>query len=635
MIIDENHPFSSFGLSDAMLQAIARKGWTAPSSIQGIALPRLLADEGHCIVKARTGTGKTAAFGIPLIERLTQAGHIPRALILTPTRELALQVSREITSLVGGHYPRITAVYGGASIRNQILDLRRGTEIVVGTPGRIMDLMERKALDLSAVDWFILDEADEMLDMGFFEDVEKIMAVVKAHERDNSLHVALFSATMPEPILKIVRKYIGDAEIIVDSAPEDEKPLVDQFCIIIKREDKLEALRRLIDSAAEFYGLIFCATKVETDELARRLVEAGYPAEALHGDLSQEIRERTLRRFRLHRSAAANSAGAGKPAILAATDVAARGLDIENLSHVINWDLPNDRETYVHRIGRTGRAGRRGIAISLATFAERGRIHQLSRIMEKNLGSGIQWLKVPSVKAVMKALRRRITSSVVAALPEQEFAPEDISQRHVEPLVRDTKEGAEYVQDPVQGEMKVEAEVSPASPFLAKVCRELVERLGAEKAVEALVSLSYGELLDPARYGPITEFSETDFNDVGKAVGRFAGKGAGKFTGKFAAKGAVRGRDDRRRMHVSPETEGFTRVYVGQGRQHGLGARDIAALLTRAGGVPGRLVDEIEMKDYCSFATLPADAARRACAFSRREPQGPVVRLAHAPEHAK
>jgi ATP-dependent RNA helicase DeaD len=593
-----------------MLAAIARKGWTAPSSIQSIALPRLLADEGHCIVKARTGTGKTAAFGIPLIERLTQAGHTPRALILTPTRELALQVSKEIASLVGGHYPRITAVYGGASIRSQIVDLRRGTEIVAGTPGRVMDLMERKALDLSAVDWFILDEADEMLDMGFFEDVEKIMAVVKANERADTsrvLHVALFSATMPEPILKIVRKHIGDAEIIVDSAPEDEKPLVDQFCIMVKREDKLEALRRIIDSAAEFYGLIFCATKVETDELARRLVEAGYPAEALHGDLSQEIRERTLRRFRLHRSAAANAAGAGVPAILVATDVAARGLDIESLSHVINWDLPNDRETYVHRIGRTGRAGRRGIAISLATFAERGRIHQLSRIMEKNLGSGIQWLKVPSVKAVMKAMRRRISSAVIAALPEQEDVPVEAAE----------------MEPPAAG-------AESASPFLAKVCRELVERLGADKAVEALVSLSYGTLLDPARYGPITEFSEADFNDIGKNAGKFAGKGA------------VRGHDDRRRGRPPRElygksgsAGGFTRVYVGQGRQHGLGARDIAALLMRAGGVPGRLVDEIEMKDYCSFATLPADAARRACTFSRNEPQAPVIRAARAPEYAK
>jgi ATP-dependent RNA helicase DeaD len=613
VVIDENNPFSSFGLSDAMLKAIDRKGWTAPSSIQSIALPRLLADEGHCIVKARTGTGKTAAFGIPLIERLTQAGHAPRALILTPTRELALQVSREIASLVSGHYPRVTAVYGGASIRNQILDLRRGTEVVVGTPGRVMDLMERKSLDLSSVDWFILDEADEMLDMGFFEDVEKILEVVKAAERPR-LHIALFSATMPEPILKVVRKHIGDAEIIVDSAPDDEKPLVDQFCVIVKREDKLEALRRIIDSAAEFYGLIFCATKVETDELARRLIEAGYPAEALHGDLSQEIRERTLRRFRLHRSAAANSVGAGEPAILVATDVAARGLDIESLSHVVNWDLPNDRETYVHRIGRTGRAGRRGIAVSLATLAERGRIHQLSRIMEKTLGNGIQWLKVPSVKTVMKSLRRRIASSVIAALPEQEFpsmelVPTDSSSAVVS--------AAEL---PPEGDSVIE---EPVSPYLAKVCRNLIERLGPEKAVEALVKLSYGEFLDPARYGPITEFSEDDFKDVGKAAGRVGFKGGRE--GRFGRHGSA-GRNG-----LAGSAADGVRVYVGQGRQHGLGARDIAALLTRAGGIPGRLVDEIEMKDYCSFATLPADAAQRACTFSRKDPQGPLIRTAKPP----
>jgi ATP-dependent RNA helicase DeaD len=618
VVVDEHHPFSSFGLSDAVLQAIARKGWAAPSSIQSIALPRLLADEGHCIVKARTGTGKTAAFGIPLIERLTQAGHTPRALILTPTRELALQVSREIASLVSGHYPRITAVYGGASIRNQILDLRRGTEIVVGTPGRVMDLMERKSLDLSAVDWFILDEADEMLDMGFFEDVEKILEAVKSapsKEGAGDMHIALFSATMPEPILKVVRRHIGDAEIIVDAAPEDEKPLVDQFCVIVKREDKLEALRRIIDSAAEFYGLIFCATKVETDELARRLVEAGYPAEAIHGDLSQEIRERTLRRFRLRRTTEG-----GEPAILVATDVAARGLDIENLSHVINWDLPHDRETYIHRIGRTGRAGRRGIAISLATLADRGKVHQISRVMERTVGSGMVWLKVPSVKAVMKSLRRRIASAAIAALPEQDL-PEQ------EPVTDMTAgEGSEIA----EGALPADAPVSPsapdtlesASPFLVKVCRNLIERLGAERAVEALVALNYGNLLDPARYSPITEFSEEDFKDTGRVI-----KGR---DGRYGRSGSAG-----KRGHSGREMSDYVRVYVGQGRQHGLGARDIAALLMRVGGVPGRLVDEIEMKDYCSFATLPADAARRACAFSRGGPQNPVIRPAQNRQNAQ
>ncbi|MDR2478907.1 MAG: DEAD/DEAH box helicase [Treponema sp.] len=644
MIIDENHPFSSFGLSEAMLGAISRKGWTAPTSIQGIALPRLLAGEAHLIVKARTGTGKTAAFGIPLIEKITQAGHAPRALILTPTRELALQVSREIASLVSGHYPRVTAVYGGASIRNQILELRRGTEIAVGTPGRIMDLMERKALDLSAVDWFILDEADEMLDMGFFEDVEKILAVVQPgaspepeHGGDSEtevqrppLHIALFSATMPEAILKVVRRHIGEVEIIVDAAPEDEKTAVDQFCMIVKREDKLEVLRRIIDGAAEFYGLVFCATKVETDELARRLVEAGYPAEAIHGDLSQEIRERTLRRFRLRRAAESGGTSSGAAAILSATDVAARGLDIEGLSHVINWDLPNDHETYVHRIGRTGRAGRRGIAISLAVPAERGRVQHLSRIMERSLGSGIVWLKVPSVKSVMKALRRRIASTVIAALPEASLPPET----GIVPLGATDTSPAEQAAAPGPavdnaGTGSEPAVLTPSSPFLAKVCRQLIERLGAERAVEALVSLSYGELLNPDRYGPVTEFSEEEFKEPIRGRDKHEHRRGGRLPaglegGRRAGKRARSGREDRNHEFGGQ----FTRVYVGLGRQHGAGARDIAGLLTRAGGIPGRMVDEIEMKDYCSFATLPLDAAKRACLFSTGS-NDVVIRLAH------
>jgi ATP-dependent RNA helicase DeaD len=634
MSVDENHPFSSFGLSGKMLEAITRKGWTAPTPIQSIALPRLLGDDDHLIVKARTGTGKTAAFGIPLIEKLNQAGHAPRSLILTPTRELALQVSKEIASLVSGAYPRVTAVYGGASIRNQILDLRRGTEIVVGTPGRIMDLQERKALDLSVVDWFILDEADEMLDMGFFEDVEKIFASVKQgvvkkasgnSEQENSqndaepadtrqqqaarqVRVALFSATMPDPILRVVRKYIGEVDILEDAAPEDEKPAVDQFFIVVKREDKLETLRRLIDQAANFYGLIFCATKAETDELARRLVEAGYPAEAIHGDLTQEVRERTLRRFRLHRTKSENGA-----AILVATDVAARGIDIEALTHVINWDLPNDSESYVHRIGRTGRAGRRGIAVSLALPSERGRISRLSRNMERSLGSGIQWLGVPSVKSVMKAARRRIVSSIAAVLPIQDAPPAEQAPE---------TEKADAMPD--------------TSPFLAKLYRELIERMGAEQALAAMVTLNYGDMLDPSRYGPVAEFSENDCREPvgggreergrrreghlprtgGHTGSRAGGKGAARRPGKMRGDGVQGG------------AEGLTRLYVGLGRRHGASARDVAGLLMRAGGVPGRLVDEIEMKDYCSFATLPADAAKRACAFSHNGQNDTEIRPA-------
>ena len=580
--------FLVFNLSEPMLAALERKGFLIPTPIQCIVLPRLLSDEGHLIVKARTGTGKTAAFGIPLVESLTTGGRAPRAMVLTPTRELALQVAGEIASIVprreqGGLFPRVTAVYGGASIRNQILDLKRGTEIVVGTPGRVIDLMERKCLDLSAVEWFILDEADEMLDMGFFDDVEKILGHAKSDNNEKKLRIALFSATMPEAILKTTRKYIGDVDILEDSSEADEKPLVDQFYMVLKREDRLEALRRIIDGSEDFYGLVFCATKIETDELARRLVEGAYPAEAIHGDLSQEARERTLRRFRSKQTT-----------ILVATDVAARGLDIERLTHVINWDLPNDRDGYIHRVGRTGRAGRRGRAISLTLPGERRKVDHLSHSMEKTLGGNIQWTKVPSIKSVMKAIKTRIRLSVLAAaakhseLPEEEDVPdhEDLS----------------------------------VSPVIGQLSKELSERLGAEEAVTVLLSMAYGEQLDSSRYGTVTEIPEPSRAPIsrllpGRAVKpRSVGRGAFKRGGKRFA---------------YEEKEGdSTRVYVGLGRLHGASAKDVASLLGRAGGLPGRLVDAIEMKDYCSFATMPKEAARRACAFSRGKADDPAIRLA-------
>ncbi|MDR2759483.1 MAG: DEAD/DEAH box helicase [Spirochaetaceae bacterium] len=585
MTISNDHPFASFGLSEGVLAALTHKGFEAPSSIQAIALPRLLADQGHLIVKARTGTGKTAAFGIPLVERLTQGGHEPRALILTPTRELALQVSKEIASFAPGPYPRITAVYGGASIRNQILDLKRGTEIVVGTPGRIMDLMERKVLNLSAIEWFILDEADEMLDMGFFEDVETILRGTR-----NDRRVALFSATMPEAILKIVREYIGEVEILEDTVPEDEKPAVDQHYMVLKKEDRLEGLRRLIDEAEDFYGLVFCATKAGADELARRLVEGGYPAEAIHGDLTQEARERTLRRFRSKLTT-----------ILVATDVAARGIDIERLTHVINWDLPNDRETYVHRIGRTGRAGRRGIAVSMVLPSERGRMNSLSRSMERVLGSRIEWMRLPPVKSVMDAVLNRIRRAVIAAAPQSGDTPEA----------------------PGEEEGSAAAAVL-APPLHSRLGRELIDALGAEGAVLALIAGNYGESLDFSRYSPVTELNEFAGHETERKRGKhpfdepkFLRRHGRGYTEKKGEKGR----------------ENKSRVYIGLGRRHGASAGDVARLLMRAGGVPGRMVDAIEMKDYCAFATMPEDAARRAYAFSRNTPKDPSIKPASPPEH--
>jgi ATP-dependent RNA helicase DeaD len=512
-----------------------------------------------------------------------------------------------------------------------------------------MDLMDRKILDLVGVDWFILDEADEMLDMGFFEDVEVIMNALKtgrgtppAGETPDKavpgvlpFRVALFSATMPDAILRVVKKHIGEAEILEDTAPDEGASgsalLIDQFYMILKREDRLEALRRVIDGTENFYGLIFCATKLETDELARRLVENGYPAEAIHGDLSQEARERTLRRFRSKQTT-----------IMVATDVAARGLDIERLTHVVNWDLPHDRETYVHRIGRTGRAGRKGKAVTLTLPSDRGRISQLSRSRERILGSGIRWMKVPSVKSVMKALRTRIVSEVLAGLPEaQTEAPAPLSAVPLTATEKTTAlatetEGPVTADGALAGDAAQGAAViatddeagttgpETASPFLTKVCRSLIERLGAEIALEALITVHYGEALDPSRYGPVTEFAE--------ALPQRPSRAGGSRGGFFPAKEWSPAGPGRKRGHFGEEgLSNTTRVYVGLGWQHGASARDVAALLTRAGGVPGRMVDAIEMKDYCAFATLPEDAARRACLFSRGGRDIPPIRLAKAP----
>jgi ATP-dependent RNA helicase DeaD len=432
---------------------------------------------------------------------------------------------------------------------------------------------------------------------------------------------------MPEAILRVVREHIGDVEILEDKVTVDEKPAVDQFYMVLRREDRLEALRRLIDGADEFYGLVFCATKAGADELTRRLLDAGYAAEVIHGDRSQEERERTLQRFRAYRAVSG-----GDAAILVATDVAARGIDIERLTHVINWDFPNDRESYVHRIGRTGRAGRRGKAVSLVLPAEQGRVGQFSRSMERVLGSRIEWMRIPPVKSVMKARERRILSAILAAVPEQSAA---LPEAGTPGLSEETPQPAELMTTDLRNTEPLPVPDAAASPAasLSRLSRKLIERLGAEGAVEALVTAAYGESLDSGRYGSVTEFPEPeaweagegrlrrrrgmDRADTGGRAKPAGPRGHGRFRHGEVFSGEGRGTEER-----------FARVYVGLGRRHGATARDVAGILMRAGGVPGRLVDSIEMKDYCAFATMPPDAARRAYDFSRNTPQDPAIKPA-------
>ncbi len=380
--------FADFGFSAPILEALARKGFEEPTPIQALAIPRLLGGTAHLVARARTGTGKTAAFGLPLIERLSTPAPKVRALILVPTRELAVQVAGEIASLSPGPAPRIATVYGGASMGEQLRRLSRGVDIVVGTPGRVIDHMDRKTLDLSGLEWLVLDEGDEMLDMGFIEDIEKVMDAANPARR-----VVMFSATMPQPIVRIAREHLGVFETVEDMTNPVQAGLTDQIWLEVRERDKLEALCRIVDSEDEFYGLVFCHTKIETDAVARALSERGYAAEALHGDVSQDMRERPLARFRDK-----------KTLILVATDVAARGIDVERLTHVVNFNLPFDPESYTHRIGRTGRAGNKGTAITFVTPEEYRRLFALRRAS----GDGLRKGEVPSIADVIEAKRARI-----------------------------------------------------------------------------------------------------------------------------------------------------------------------------------------------------------------------------------
>jgi ATP-dependent RNA helicase DeaD len=341
--------FDKLGLSPNTLKAVAQKGFEEPTPIQEKIIPLLLSGERDLIGRAQTGTGKTAAFGLPLIDKLSgtpmERKDTPvRAIIMVPTRELALQVSEEIHSLRGDSGIQILPVYGGQAMEPQIKRLKKGVHIVVGTPGRVLDHMRRKTLKLSEVDYVILDEADEMLNMGFIEDVEEILAATPETRR-----TLLFSATMPQRIVALAKKHMKNfLSVSVDKEPLTVS-LTDQIYFEVAEGDKLEALCRIIDMEDEFYGLVFCHTKIDVDRNAQRLIDRGYEADALHGDISQPDREKILNQFRKQTIN-----------ILVATDVAARGIDISDLTHVINFSLPQNPESYIHRIGRTGREKRHG-----------------------------------------------------------------------------------------------------------------------------------------------------------------------------------------------------------------------------------------------------------------------------------
>ncbi|MCI0469685.1 MAG: DEAD/DEAH box helicase, partial [Nitrospirae bacterium] len=382
--------FEDFGISKEVLKSISEMGFEEPTKIQVSTIPLLL-NGSDVIGQAQTGTGKTAAFGIPIAEKHKKGRH-PYAIILEPTRELAVQVAQEINQIGKHSKIHVLPVYGGKSIENQIKALKRGVNIIVGTPGRIIDHINRKTLSLAEIEIVVLDEADEMLNMGFIDDMEIILKETPAERQ-----TLLFSATMPQAITNIAKKYMRSPQKIKVDTRDVIVRKIKQVFYEVREGDKIDALSRLLDVEDPQLAIVFCHTKREVDDVSMKLAQMGYNANALHGDFTQARRDDVMERFRK-----------GTLDILVATDVAARGLDIKNVTHVINYNIPQNPDSYVHRIGRTGRAGMSGIAITLVNPRE----YRHLKLIEKTAQTIIDRKKLPTTEDVFRARMRGIDEDV-------------------------------------------------------------------------------------------------------------------------------------------------------------------------------------------------------------------------------
>ena len=537
----ETVTFEDLGLDEYTLKAVEKKGFVTPSPIQVLAIPRLLTGDTNLIARARTGTGKTAAFGLPIIQNIREKSNNVQALILEPTRELAVQTCNEMQSFANNDLPRTTVLYGGASYATQIKELKRGTEIVVGTPGRIKDHLERKTLDLSKIKYFILDEGDEMLDMGFIDDIEEIF-----RHANPDCRILLFSATMPAPILKIAGDFMGEYDIIEEEKVIDEALLIDQSYWVVKESEKIEALVRLIDISPDFYGLVFTMTKSDADRVTRELDMKGYEAAALHGDIMQNQREKVLERFRLK-----------KTRILVATDVAARGIDISGLSHVVNYSLPFDTATYVHRIGRTGRAGTTGVAVTFVRPEERRKLGFLTKNILKATKSELKQGKIPAVNEVISVKEKRLIEELKSKLFVQNTS---VNLASAESMGTDPEN---------------------TTPVLAayddkylELAKDLVEGQTPESVVAALLSIMYGKQLSSKHYGRIN-------------------------TKEFGSRGDQK------------------RIFISLGKKDGYRAKEIAQYFSELLHIPGRMVDDIDVAQQFSLVSLPVASAKKAIELSR------------------
>ena len=533
--------FEELGVSAEIRRAIEEMGFVQPTPVQEAVIPQLLESRRDIIALAQTGTGKTAAFGIPLLQRLPadrDDDRKPSALILSPTRELCLQITDDLKdfSRYMGHI-HIEAVYGGANIGQQIRALKNGAHIIVATPGRLLDLMNRDVAHLDEVRNIVLDEADEMLNMGFSE---AINAVFEALPEEHS--TLMFSATMSREVERVARQYLHDAQETVVGSRNEGAENVNHIYYMVHAKDKYLALKRIVDYNPRIFAIIFCRTKLETQEVADKLIRDGYNAEALHGDLSQQQRDLTMQKFRQH-----------TVQLLVATDVAARGLDVDDLTHVINYGLPDDIENYTHRSGRTGRAGKKGTSISIVHTKEKFKI----RNIEKVIGKEFVEADIPQAEEICKKQLYKVMDQIV----------------------------------------KTDVNDDEIAPFIADINRYF-EFIDKDEIIKKIVSLEFGKFLAYYADAPEIEKPVEMSNKKGKGGGKWQTDGSGD-----------KWQTDRQKMQNKAQ-KGYKRLFINLGKKDGFFPGVLMQTLNRYVG--GRQeVGHIDLLDTFSYFDVPERDARK------------------------
>ncbi len=529
------HAFTALGLRSELAQTLIDKGYTTPTAIQAEIIPAMLAGQ-DVIGQSQTGSGKTAAFALPILERLIPGQRHVQALVLAPTRELALQVTAAIELYGQALGVRTLAVYGGQPYSEQIGRLKKGVDVVVGTPGRLLDLIEKQALDLQFVDCAILDEADEMLSMGFIADIEAILQETPADRQ-----TGLFSATLPTPIRDLARRYLNEPQSFTVGGRQRTVDTVEQRYYLINEADRLAALTRLFEVEPIGSALVFARTRVGTGELVNELVGRGFTAELLNGDLSQEARERVLQRFRNNQIK-----------VLVATDVAARGLDIDHVTHVFNYDLPGDPEVYVHRIGRTGRAGKSGVAISLLSPKERWFLRKIEAYTKQKMTPA----QLPTEAQIQAQRDRRLVEQIMVWLRRGRCQHE----------------------------------------------RELVQTLAAEGHEAADIAAAALKLVRAEdKQRPIMPVSELPAERPRRPPAMVQGPG--------------RTRDNGDQRRVSHE-KGMVRLTLSGGKADGLDVRHILGSLAHHADIPGHCIGKIRIENDATFVDVPEAVVARVLAKS-------------------